>query len=169
LSRLGDHAPAHLDLAGALYRDGDLAPAAEHVQKALDLGHPTPGLAYNYLACIAHQRGDVPAMQQHFLTAAKTDPQHQVLIDNVQRARRWFAERGPERALPLALTGRHDFQLLERTEQPALPGSLPDNFAEWDATPPRAGSLSADEGTGSVVDRQRQPIEFRSRRLPVTR
>jgi radical SAM superfamily enzyme YgiQ (UPF0313 family) len=169
LSRLGDHAPAHLDLAGALYRDGDLPAAAHHAQTALDLGHPTPGLAYNYLACIAHQRGDIPAMQQHFMTAAKTDPQHQVLIDNVQRARRWFAERGPERALPLTLSGRHDFQLLERTEQPALPGSLPDNFAEWDAAPPRAGSLSADEGTGSVVDRQRQPIEFRSRRLPVTR
>jgi hypothetical protein len=169
LGRLGDHAPAHLDVAGALYRDGDLAQAAQHAQKALELGHPTPGLAYNYLACIAHARLDIPAMQDHFMAAAKTDPQHQVLIDNVQRARRWFAERGPERSLPLHLVGRHDFQLLERTEQPALPGLLPENFAEWDAAPPRAGSLSADEGTGSVVDRQRQPIEFRSRRLPVTR
>jgi anaerobic magnesium-protoporphyrin IX monomethyl ester cyclase len=92
-----------------------------------------------------------------------------VLISNVQRARTWFAERGPERGLPLELVGRHDFQLLERTEQPALPGALPENFAAWDATPPRAEPLTADEGTGSVVDRQRQPIEFRSRRLPVTR
>jgi anaerobic magnesium-protoporphyrin IX monomethyl ester cyclase len=169
LSRLGDHAPAHLDLAGAYYRDGELEPAAEHARKALEYGHPTPGLAYNYLACIAHLRGDIPSMQQHFLTAARADPQHQVLISNVQRARAWFAERGPERGLPLQLAGKHDFQLLERTEQPALPGSLPEDFAAWDAVPPRAEPLTADEGTGSVVDRQRQPIEFRSRRLPVAR
>jgi radical SAM superfamily enzyme YgiQ (UPF0313 family) len=169
LSRLGDHAPAHLDLAGAYFRDGELERCAEHAQRALELGHPTPGLCLNYLACVAQLRGDVPAMQDHFLRAAKSDPQHQVLIGNVQRARSWFAERGPERGLPLDLVGRHDFQLLERTEQPALPGALPENFAEWDAAPPRAAALTADEGTGSVVDRQRQPIEFRSRRLPVTR
>jgi radical SAM superfamily enzyme YgiQ (UPF0313 family) len=169
LGRLGDHAPAHLDVAGAFYRDGELERAAEHAQKALDFGHPTPGLVHNYLACIAHQRGDIPEMQRQFLTAAKTDPQHQVLISNVKRARAWFAERGPERDVPLELIGRHDFQLLERTEQPALPGALPDDFAAWDATPPRAAPLSADEGSGSVVDRQRQPIEFRSRRLPVAR
>jgi anaerobic magnesium-protoporphyrin IX monomethyl ester cyclase len=169
LARLGDHAPAHLDLAGAYYREGQLEPCAEHAQKALDYGHPTPGLAYNYLACVAEQRGDIPAMQQHFLTAAKTDPQHRVLIDNVQRARSWFAERGPERHLPLELVGRHDFQLLERTEQPALPGALPESFADWGTSAPRAEAMGADSGTGSVVDRQRQPIEFRSRRLPVAR
>jgi tetratricopeptide (TPR) repeat protein len=169
VSLLGDHAPAHLSLAGAYYRDGELELCAEHAQKALDLGHPTPGLSYNYLACVAYRRGDIAGMQQHFMTAAKTDPQHQVLISNVQRARAWFAERGPERGLPLQLIGRHEFQLLERTEQPALPGALPENFAEWDAAAPRASALTADEGTGSVVDRQRQPIEFRSRRLPVAR
>ncbi|RYZ02227.1 MAG: B12-binding domain-containing radical SAM protein [Myxococcales bacterium] len=169
LGRLGDHAPAHLDVAGAYYQDGELELAAHHAHQALAHGHPTPGLAYNYLACIAHLRGDVSAMQQHFMTAAKTDPQHQVLITNVQRARGWFAERGPERGLPLELVGKHDFRLLERTEQPALPGALPEGFAEWDTEAPRALPLSADEGTGSVVDRQRQPIEFRSRRLPVAR
>jgi anaerobic magnesium-protoporphyrin IX monomethyl ester cyclase len=169
LSRLGDHAPAHLDVAGAYYREGELELAAQHAQKALELGHPTPGLAYNYLACVAQRQGDIPAMQQHFMSAAKADPQHQVLISNVQRARAWFAERGPERNVPLQLVGRHDFQLLERTEQPALPGALPPDFAAWDIEPTRAAPLTADEGTGSVVDRQRQPIEFRSRRLPVAR
>jgi hypothetical protein len=169
LSRLGEHAPAHLDVAGAYYRDGELELAAQHAQKALELGHPTPGLAHNYLACVAHARGDIPGMQDQFMAAAKTDPQHQVLISNVQRARAWFAERGPERGLPLQLVGKHDFQLLERTEQPALPGKLPDDFAAWDVAPPRAAPLTADDGTGSVVDRQRQPIEFRSRRLPVAR
>jgi hypothetical protein len=94
---------------------------------------------------------------------------NQVLIGNVQRARAWFKERGPERGVPLELVARHDFQLLERTEQPALPGQLPEGFHEWDTDAPRALPLTADEGTGSVVDRQRQPIEFRSRRLPVAK
>jgi radical SAM superfamily enzyme YgiQ (UPF0313 family) len=168
-ARLGPHAPAELDLAGAYFRAGQLAECEAHARRALELEHPTPGLAYNYLACSAQLRGDVSGMQQHFLTAAKCDPQHQVLIDNVQRARAWFAERGPDRGLPLRLLGRHDFQLLERTEQPALPGALPADFADWDAAPVRAQPLSADGGSGSVVDRQRQPIEFRSRRLPVAR
>jgi hypothetical protein len=158
-----------LDVAGACYREGELDLAAQHAQRALDQGHPTPGLAYNYLACIAYARGDIAGMQAHFMAAAKTDPQHQVLIENVQRARAWFAQRGPERQLPLELVGRHDFQLLERTEQPALPGKLPEDFARWDVAAARAAPLSADEGSGSVVDRQRQPIEFRSRRLPVAR
>ena len=169
LSRLGDHAPAHLDVAGAYFREGELELTAQHAQRALDLGHPTPGLAYNYLACVAHRQGDIAAMQQHFMAAAKNDPQHQVLIGNVQRARAWFAERGPERDVPLHLVGRHDFQLLERTEQPALPGALPADFATWGTEPVRAAPVTADEGSGSVVDRQRQPIEFRSRRLPVAR
>jgi hypothetical protein len=92
-----------------------------------------------------------------------------VLIDNVQAARAWFKERGPERGVPLALVGRHEFQLLERTAQPALPGPLPDDYARWGAAlaPPSPGLLGIDGPAGTVVDRQRQPIEFRSRRLPV--
>src|SRR5262249_20671962 len=54
-----------------------------------------------------------------------------VLIQNVNAARAWFKQGGPERGLPLELAVRHDFQLLERTMQPTLPGPLPDDFAEW--------------------------------------
>ena len=38
--------------------------------------------------------------------------------------------------LPLDLVVRHDFQLLERTVQPTLPGPLPDDYAEWKPAPP---------------------------------
>ena len=131
LERLGDHHAAHMDLAGAYYRDGQLDKAEEHARRALELGYPLPGLALDYLACIAFARGDIQGMQDHFMRAAKTDPQHAVLIENVQAARRWFADKGPERGLPLRLVARHDFPLLERTEQPSLPGALPDDFAEW--------------------------------------
>jgi hypothetical protein len=120
-----------MDLGAALYHEGDLDSAERHVRRALELGYPCPGLAYNHLACFAKARGDLDAMMDLFTTAAKTDPQHWVLIQNVNAARAWFKDQGPSRGTPLELTVRHDFQLLERTAQPTLPGPLPDDFAEW--------------------------------------
>jgi hypothetical protein len=77
-------------------------------------------------------------MMDAFSQAAKVDPQHYVLIKNVQAARAWFAQGGPTRGAPLELEARHDFQLLERTVQPTLPGPLPDDFATWaPATTPK--------------------------------
>jgi len=142
LERLEGHHAAHMDLGGALYRDAIGAPAPDqakildeaekHVRRALDLGYPLPGLAYNHLACIAKARGDLDAMMDLFTTAAKTDPQHYVLIQNVNAARAWFKAGGPGKGLPLELTVRHDFQLLERTTQPTLPGPLDEKFDVWD-------------------------------------
>jgi len=172
LAYLGDHHAAHMDLAGAYYRANQLDLAEQHVRRALALGTPVPGLALNYLGCIAFLKGDVSGMQDHFLAAARLDPQHLVLIENVQAARAWFKAEGPKRGLPLNLVGRHDFQLFERTVQPALPGPLPENYAAWDdgdaavRLPERERPEIAGVH-GSVVDRQRQPINFRSRRLPV--
>jgi radical SAM superfamily enzyme YgiQ (UPF0313 family) len=131
LERLGDYHAAHMDLAGALIRAGQLEEGEVHVRRALELGYPLPGLAYNYLACIAHARGDIDAMMDHFSHAAKVDPQHYVLIQNVNRARAWFKNDGPKKQIPLVLTARHDFQLLERTVQPTLPGPLSLNYADW--------------------------------------
>ena len=36
------------------------------LKQALDLGYPLPGLALNYLACIAAKRGDVESMRSLF-------------------------------------------------------------------------------------------------------
>jgi radical SAM superfamily enzyme YgiQ (UPF0313 family) len=131
LERLGDLHTAHLDLAGAYYRAGDLDGAERHANRALELDHPLPGLVLNYLACIAFARGDVPKMQDLFLQAARRDPQHWVLIENVQRVRAWLAKDGPNQGLPLVLEAHHEFALLERNVQPTLPGPLPEDFAEW--------------------------------------
>jgi radical SAM superfamily enzyme YgiQ (UPF0313 family) len=140
LERLGDYHAAHMDLGAALYHEGDLDGAERHVRRALALGYPCPGLVYNHLACIARARGDLDAMMDLFTTAAKVDPQHWVLIQNVNAARAWFKQGGPGRGLPLDLTVRHDFQLLERTAQPTLPGPLPDDYAEWNETPLRSSA-----------------------------
>jgi radical SAM superfamily enzyme YgiQ (UPF0313 family) len=178
LGRLGDHAPAVLDLAGAHYEAGAYEAAAVEARRALELGHPTPGLAYNYLACAAYQRGDIPAMQDHFMAAAKMDPQHHVLIANVEAARAWFRDRGPERGVPLELTARHDFQLFQRNLQPTLPGPLGDDFADWNATLEAVGDVprtAAQDNAGWLPDPEsvmrldvgNEPIEFRQKRLRV--
>jgi radical SAM superfamily enzyme YgiQ (UPF0313 family) len=135
LALLGDHHGAHMDVAVAYAEAGRYDDAERHVRRALELGYPLPGIAYNHLACLAKLRGDLDAMMDLFTTAAKTDPQHYVLIQNVQAARAWFKEGGPAKKLPLTLSFRHEFQLLERTIQPTLPGPLPADFAEWRPAP----------------------------------
>lgn len=151
LERLGDYHAAHLDLAGSLYREGQLDEAERHVRRAMELGYPLPGLALNHLACIAKARGDVVGMMDRFSEAAKVDPQHFVLIKNVNAARGWFAQGGPAKGLPLSLDARHDFQLLERTVQPTLPGPLPEDFAAWAdvAAQPAAEFVKTPEIEGS--------------------
>jgi anaerobic magnesium-protoporphyrin IX monomethyl ester cyclase len=136
LERLGDYHAAHMDLGAAYYHEGMLDLAERHVRRALELGYPLPGLAYNHLACIAKARGDLEAMMDRFSEAAKKDPQHFVLIQNVKRAREWFKQGGPAKGLPLDLVVRHDFQLLERTIQPTLPGPLAQGFEAWTGAPP---------------------------------
>jgi hypothetical protein len=135
VDRVGEHHAAYIDLAGALYRAGQLEEGDKCVRQALSLGYPSPGLALNYLAVSAFRRGDLETMKKVFLEAAKTDPQHHVLITNVERVREWFRISGPERGIPLELDARHDFQLLERTLQPTLPGPLSDDLYDWQSTP----------------------------------
>ncbi len=168
LERLGDHAPAHVDLAGAYFREGKLDEAEHHLRRALELGFATPGLARNYLAVIAYRRGNLAVMQDEFLLAAKTDPQHHVLIQNVEAARAWFRERGPERGLPLNLVARHDFQLFERTQQPTLPGPLQKDVLTWEAPTDFVPELAFPNAEQVLrIDTGHESIPFRSKRLPV--
>jgi radical SAM superfamily enzyme YgiQ (UPF0313 family) len=142
LERLGDHHAAHLDLGGAYYREGRLDEAEHHVRRALDSGYPAPGLALNYLACIAARRGDAAGMQQHLSEAMHRDPWHAVVARNGAMMKRWAARRSadgrssPADVTALDLVATHDFQLLERGAQPTLPGPLPRDFAVWSAPPP---------------------------------
>ncbi len=131
VERLGDHPPAHLDLAGAHYREGNFDAAERHAERALELGHPLPGLCLNLLACIAAKRGNYRGMQERFAEAFQRDPQHWAIVRNAQAVKAWLDKAGPLRNLPLELHADHEFVLFERTAQPTLPGPLPADFAAW--------------------------------------
>jgi len=165
LDKVGEHHGAHLDLCGAYFRAGEYAEAARHAERALELGTPVPGLAWNYLAVAAQRRGDLEAMKGYFLEAAQRDPQHNVLIQNVEKTRAWFRARGPELGLSLELAAGHEFQLLERTLQPTLPGPLPPDFDDFGALPkPAPRHLpTADEVT--LESHEKQGFGSRSLRV----
>jgi radical SAM superfamily enzyme YgiQ (UPF0313 family) len=126
LGELGDHPPAHMDLAGAFFRDGRLDEAEHHARRALDLGYPLPGLALNYLACIAARREQPEKVKELLAEANRRDPQHWVLAYNT---------RAVQRGDLANLVAKHEFQLLERAAQPTLPGPLPEDFARWGPPP----------------------------------
>jgi|HubBroStandDraft_1064217.scaffolds.fasta_scaffold02248_3 anaerobic magnesium-protoporphyrin IX monomethyl ester cyclase len=126
LDRLGGHHAAHVDLAGALYHEGRLDEAHDHCEKALALGYPAPGLVLNYLACIAARRGDVGKARALLTEAAQRDPQHAVVVHNLEVLRKSAGSRAE-----VDLAAAHEFQLFERFAQPTLPGPLPEDFAVW--------------------------------------
>jgi len=160
LERLGDHHAAHVDLAGALYEAGDLAGAETHVRRALDLGYPAPGIAYNYLACAAAVRRDLTGIEENLRQALRQDPQHYVVAKNAEAFHAWLLANGPSSAAPLSLAAGHDFQLFERTVQPTLPGPLPEDFDDW--SDPASGGVKPSR---KVADFRWKPEE--RVRLPV--
>jgi hypothetical protein len=145
LDELGEHHAAHLDLAGAYFAEGELDGAERHAKRTLELATPVPGLAHNLLACIAARRHDLERMQQELRAALRADPYHFVVAKNAEALRAWFSTGGPSSGAPLDLDPRHEFQLFERTQQPALPGPLVEGWSEWQAP---AEVLPRPEGTG---------------------
>ena len=133
LAEVGDHHAAHLDLAEALIEAGEFEAAEHHLRRAEELNSPVPGLVLNARACIAAERREYGLMKDHLISAANSDPQYFLLLRNAAAAKAWFDSGGVKSGHELHLECRHDFQLFERTQQPALPGPLPDNWADWDS------------------------------------
>jgi hypothetical protein len=130
LERLGEYHAAHLDLAAAQLRAGLLEEARHHVERALALGFPLPGLAHNHLACIAARRGDTEEMERQF-SRAMQGPPHAVIVRNLGLLNAWRARQIGTSELAAKLAAHHDFQLLEPPAQPMLPGMLPEDFASF--------------------------------------
>jgi radical SAM superfamily enzyme YgiQ (UPF0313 family) len=147
LVALGEDHAAHLDLAEALIEAGELDVAEHHLNRAQQLGSPVPGLVLNARACVAVKRADYGLLKEHLVSAARIDPQHYLLLRNAAATKSWFESGGPTSGRKLHLDCRHDFQLFERTQQPVLPGPLPEDWADWSVSssislvasePPRA-------------------------------
>ncbi len=81
LGRLPNHSAIHMDLAGAYYREGHYDKAEKHVRRALEMNYPLPGLAFNYLACIAAGKQDFSNVMGNLIKAYKFFP-HEVVIRN---------------------------------------------------------------------------------------
>ena len=94
-------------------------------------------------------------MKSWFLRAAKEDPQHWVLVNNMTRVRDWLAAEGRTKNLPLFLDVRHDFQLLERPAQPTLPGPLAPDFAVWR----EPSAAQTDPAMGRPVHQGQGPLQ----------
>lgn len=131
LARLGEHWGPHLDLGASLLRAGELDESRAHVERALELGHPLPGLCHNDLACVHAAQGELGAAARALAEGLRVDPQHAVLVHNARLLQQAERMRAPSRRPPLQLAARHDFELLERTVQPMLPGPLEPGFERW--------------------------------------
>jgi tetratricopeptide (TPR) repeat protein len=116
-------AAAHLDLAGAYVREAEYDQAEEQVRLALELDYPYPGLALNYLACIAAARHDYAGVMAYLFKAQLSYP-HAVVMQNMEIFQRWLKERGQEKGLPLQLTAHNFFESNYIFQQPETPGPI---------------------------------------------
>ena len=130
LARFTNLHTAHMDLGAAYFRTGALDQATHHIQKALDLRYPAPGLANNFLACICATKKDYTGMMA-YLKQAQYDPYYPVLARNLLIIKNWQAKGCPPDCT-LPLIARHDFELMELPEQPSLPGPLPPDYSSWE-------------------------------------
>ncbi len=73
-------------------------------------------------------------MEREFELAAR-DPQHRVLWRNQQALAVWREQGGPSSGTEPVLVAGHDFEILEKPVQPALPAPLPPDFAVWPEPP----------------------------------
>ena len=123
LERLPNHAGAQMDLAGAYCRSGEYDKAEEHLRSALELGFPCPGLAFNYLACIAAGRQDSAAVMGYLFKALRVFP-HAVVLQNLERFHAWLKEGGLDSGQPLTLLAHNRFESNFIPRQPVTPGPI---------------------------------------------
>ena len=117
LERLGDYHAAHADLAEALFREGRVDDAERHILRAMELGYPAPGLAYNTLACIAAARGDVLKVEENLKQALRRDPQHFLVAKNADTFHAFLRSGAAHGPLPKLAVG-HSLSAL-RAHEPA--------------------------------------------------
>lgn len=123
LSLLPDEPVPCLEMGAAEYQAGELEKAEEHFGRALALGYPVPAVVYNYLACIAASRGDLP-QTIHYLEKACGDTRLPFVIKNIASLHDWMTQ-GPAHQITYPkLTSSHEFELEVETLQPLTPGPI---------------------------------------------
>lgn len=117
-----DNAPAHLDLGKAYFKADIFDKAYEHIINAINLGHPFPGFAYNYLAIIAFKCNDYEICTS-LLRESQKHGNHDIVNENLKVVEDWLSSNRTTSKKP-TLIARHDFQVPQKFEQPIFPGQI---------------------------------------------
>jgi anaerobic magnesium-protoporphyrin IX monomethyl ester cyclase len=133
LALLPDHPAAHVDLAGAYYRQGRYDEVEKHLRLALELNYCSPGLVYNYLACLAAARQEIAEVMEYLIKAYKYFP-HEIIQQNLKLLARWHKEGGPQNGRPLRLKAHNLFERNVIVQQPEAPGSIKLNIRQTGET-----------------------------------
>jgi anaerobic magnesium-protoporphyrin IX monomethyl ester cyclase len=133
LSRLPDYPPAHVDLAGAYYRQGRYDKAEKHLHLALKLNYCSPGLVYNYLACIAAAKQEFSEIMVYLIKAYKCFP-HEIIEQNLRLLAQWHKEGGSQSGRPLELIADNLFERNVIVQQPEGPGPIKLHIRQTGAT-----------------------------------
>ena len=123
LERLPNNSSIHMDLAGAYFREREYDKAEKHVRTALEMNYPLPGIAFNYLACIAANKQDYSSIMAHLFKAYKFYPHHDVIY-NLNLFADWHREGGPYNGHALNLIADSFMDTTIILQQPETPGPI---------------------------------------------
>ncbi len=130
LERLPEASAAHMDLCKAHLREGNHDSAERHARRAMKMGFHLPGLALNYLACVAAARRDYQTMERYLSRAVKSHPRRPA-VENTRLVKRWLARGGPGGEEPLTLIPGDGFETGSMGRQPEEPGPITLNIGKW--------------------------------------
>jgi anaerobic magnesium-protoporphyrin IX monomethyl ester cyclase len=123
LGLLPDYPAAHMDLAGAYCREGQYGKAEKHLRLAQQMNFCSPGMVYNYLACIAAAKREFSEVMIYLFKAYKLFP-HEIIGKNMKMLAKWHEEGGLQSGRPLVLTAHNLFERVVIVRQPEAPGPI---------------------------------------------
>lgn len=132
LNHIPTVATLNIDLGVAYLRKGKLNEAERYISQALELGYFLPGLAFNYLACIAAAKLEYEAVELNLNKAVAAYP-HPVVVDNLRKFQDW-SNQGQKNKMALELFTGDSSEATENDKQPQKPGPIVLNVKKWTET-----------------------------------
>jgi len=118
-----DLSAAHMDLGKALYHSRRYREAEACFRKAMEMGFPMPGIALNYLACLAVERGKIKEALE-YLKQAKTRDNHHCVEQNLKSLYGWLTTGAYRQQRKPLLVTYHEFEPHQSATQPIVPAPI---------------------------------------------